>query len=93
MPALSVDAAHDRVRLVEVTFAAWRFVGAVGEVLAPGLMHLGFALGSADAVDELSRVMARAGHRVLEWPRRAGELGRYESVVLDPDGNRVKLTV
>lgn len=67
--------------------------GAVGEVLAPGLMHLGFALGSADAVDELSRVMARAGHRVLEWPRRVGELGRYESVVLDPDGNRVKLTV
>jgi hypothetical protein len=30
---------------------------------------------------------------VLEEPHRAGELGRYESVVLDPDGNRVKLTV
>ena len=67
--------------------------GAVGEVLAPGLMHLGFALGSADAVDEVSRVIARAGHRVLERPHRAGELGRYESIVLDPDGNRVKLTV
>ena len=67
--------------------------GSAGEVLAPGLMHLGFALGSADAVDELSRVIARAGHRVLERPHRAGELGRYESVVLDPDGNRVKLIV
>jgi lactoylglutathione lyase len=67
--------------------------GAGGEVLAPGLVHLGFALGSADAVDELSRVIARAGHRVLDRPHRAGELGRYESVVLDPDGNRVKLTV
>jgi lactoylglutathione lyase len=66
---------------------------AVGEVLAPGLMHLGFVLGSADAVDELSRIIARAGHRVLKRPHRAGELGRYESVVLDPDGNRVKLTV
>lgn len=67
--------------------------GAAGEVLAPGLMHLGFVLGSADAVDELTRVIAWAGHRVLEGPHRAGELGRYESVVLDPDGNRVKLTV
>jgi len=67
--------------------------GAAGGALAPGLLHLGFALGAADAVDELSRVVAAAGHRVIERPGRAGELGRYDSVVLDPDGNRVKLTV
>jgi lactoylglutathione lyase len=60
---------------------------------SPGLVHLGFVLGSADAVDELSKVIAAAGHRVLEPPHRAGALGRYESVVLDPDGNRLKLTV
>jgi lactoylglutathione lyase len=60
---------------------------------SPGFVHLGFALGSADAVDELSKVIAAAGHRVLEHPHRSGELGRYESIVLDPDGNRVKLTV
>jgi lactoylglutathione lyase len=70
-----------------------RAEGAVGDALALGLMHIGFALGSADAVDELSRVIATAGHRVLERPHRTGELGRYESVVLDPDGNRLKLTV
>ena len=58
-----------------------------------GLVHLGFVLGSADAVDELCESIAAAGHRVLELPHRAGELGRYESIVLDPDGNRVKLTV
>jgi lactoylglutathione lyase len=56
-------------------------------------VHLGFALGSADAVDELTRVISAAGHRVIEWPHRTGEPGRYESVVLDPDGNRVRLTV
>jgi lactoylglutathione lyase len=67
--------------------------GAADDALAPGLMHIGFALGSADAVDELSRVIATAGHRVLERPHRTGELDRYESVVLDPDGNRLKLTV
>ena len=59
----------------------------------PVLLHLGLVLGSADAVDELSRVVAAAGHRVPEPPHRVDQGGRYESVVLDPDGNRVKLTV
>lgn len=67
--------------------------GAGGDGASPGLVHLGFALGSADAVDELSEVIAAAGHRVVEPPHRTGDLGRYESVVLDPDGNRLKLTV
>ncbi len=67
--------------------------GAAGEWRSPGVLHLGFALESADAVDELSGVIGAAGHRVLEPPHRTGEPGRYESVVLDPDGNRLKLTV
>ena len=67
--------------------------GVAGGALAPGFVHLGFALGSADSVDELTRVIAAAGHRVIEGPHRAGGLGGYESVVLDPDGNRVRLTV
>jgi len=58
-----------------------------------GLVYLSFALGTADAVDELSGVIAAAGYRVLEPPRRTCEVGCYESVVLDPDGNRVRLTV
>jgi catechol 2,3-dioxygenase-like lactoylglutathione lyase family enzyme len=66
---------------------------ATGDDRSPRLLHLGFALRSADAVDELARVLAAAGHRVLEQPHRTGELGRYESVVLDPDGNRLKLSV
>ena len=67
--------------------------GRAGKGCSTALMQLGFALGSADAVDELSQVLAGAGYRVLEPPRRTGELGCYESVVLDPDGTRVKLTV
>jgi lactoylglutathione lyase len=59
----------------------------------PRLLHLGFALFSADAVDELSRALAAGGYRVLEPPRRTRESGRYESIVLDPDGNRLKLSV
>jgi lactoylglutathione lyase len=67
--------------------------GTAGNQRLPGHSHIGFALGSADAVDELSRVIEAAGYRVLEPPHRTGELGRYESVVVDPDGNRLKLTV
>jgi lactoylglutathione lyase len=59
----------------------------------PRLLHLGFALGSADAVDELSLGLAAAGYRMPEQPHRARGSGRYESVVLDPDGNRLRLSV
>jgi lactoylglutathione lyase len=65
---------------------------AAGDERAAVLLHLGFALESADALDELSRSIAAAGHPVLELPHRTGA-GRYESVVLDPDGNRIKLMV
>src|SRR5262249_4142682 len=55
--------------------------GAAGDDRSSRLVHLGFALGSADAVDNLSEVVAAAGYRVLEWPRRTCELGCYEGVV------------
>jgi lactoylglutathione lyase len=32
------------------------------------------------------------GYPVLDGPRRTGD-GYYESVVLDPDGNRIEITV
>jgi lactoylglutathione lyase len=67
--------------------------GATGNGPPSALLHLGFALGSADAVDELTGVVAAAGHQVLEPPQRIGGPGSYESVIVDPDGNRLKLTV
>jgi lactoylglutathione lyase len=57
-----------------------------------GLTHLALALGSEQRVDELTGTLAHAGFAVLEGPRRTGD-GYYESVVLDPDGNRLELTV
>ena len=67
--------------------------GRAGKGCSAALVRVGFALGSADAVEELSEVLTAAGYRVLEPPHRARGLGRYESVVLDPDGTPVKLTV
>lgn len=56
-----------------------------------GFAHVAFSLGSEVAVDELTRTLERAGYEIVEAPRRTGD-GYYESVVLDPDGNRVELT-
>jgi catechol 2,3-dioxygenase-like lactoylglutathione lyase family enzyme len=64
-----------------------------GDERSRELVQLGFALRSADEVDELTRMLAAAGHRVLEPPHRIGDFGRYESVLLDPDGNPIKLSV
>lgn len=57
-----------------------------------GHPYIALSLGSADAVDRLTTGLAAAGHQVIEPPRRSWE-GAYRSVVLDPDGNRVELTV
>lgn len=56
-----------------------------------GLAHLAFDVGSSADVDALTARLRDAGHRVLDGPRTTGD-GYYESVVLDPDGNRVEIT-
>ncbi len=57
-----------------------------------GLTHLAVSVGSELGVDELTNRLRRDGYEVLDGPRRTGD-GYYESVVLDPDGNRVEITV
>jgi lactoylglutathione lyase len=58
----------------------------------PGGVHVVFALGSADAVDRVTGRLVAVGHPVIERPHRSQD-GCYRSVVLDPDGNHVGLTV
>jgi len=57
-----------------------------------GYAHLAIAIGSEAAVDELTRRLRTNGYTVLNGPRRTGD-GYYESVILDPDGNRIEITV
>jgi lactoylglutathione lyase len=57
-----------------------------------GLAHIAFALGSERAVDELTDLLRSDGYAILDGPRRTGD-GYYESIVRDPDGNLVELTV
>jgi lactoylglutathione lyase len=55
-----------------------------------GLTHFALSVGSQRRVDELTQRLANDGYQVLDGPRRTGD-GYYESVVLDPDGNRVEI--
>jgi len=56
-----------------------------------GLAHLAISVGGPAEVDRLTAALAAAGHRVEGPPRTTGD-GYYESLVLDPDGNRVEIT-
>jgi lactoylglutathione lyase len=56
-----------------------------------GLTHFAIAVGSTTRVDALTDQLRQDGFEVLDGPRRTGD-GYYESVVLDPDGNRIEIT-
>jgi lactoylglutathione lyase len=56
-----------------------------------GLTHLAISVGSVEQVDELTRRLKEDGFAILDGPRRTGD-SYYESVALDPDGNRVEIT-
>ena len=56
-----------------------------------GLTHLAVSLGSEEAVREVTERLKAKGIAVIDGPRRTGD-GYYESVILDPEGNRIELT-
>jgi lactoylglutathione lyase len=56
-----------------------------------GLTHLALSVGSEDQVNQLTGRMRNDGYPVVDGPRRTGD-GYYESVVLDPDGNRLEIS-
>lgn len=57
-----------------------------------GLIHFALSLGSKNAVDSLTTRLKEDGYTVVDGPRTTGD-GYYESVVLDPEGNRIELTL
>ncbi len=57
-----------------------------------GLTHLAISVGSKEKVDSLTEDLRQAQFSVVGEPRTTGD-GYYESVVLDPEGNRIEITV
>ncbi len=57
-----------------------------------GWAHIAFSLGSKEAVDEMTIRLKNAGFPVLSGPRITGD-GYYESLIEDPEGNQIEITV
>jgi lactoylglutathione lyase len=57
-----------------------------------GLAHFAISLGSENAVDQLTKRLQSARVKIVGEPRWTGD-GYYESVIEDPEGNWVELTV
>ncbi|MEL6650582.1 MAG: VOC family protein [Bacteroidota bacterium] len=57
-----------------------------------GIIHFAISLGSKEKVDQLTEQLRTDGYQVVGEARTTGD-GYYESVVLDPEGNRLELTV
>lgn len=56
-----------------------------------GLIHFALSTGNKAEVDRLTELLRTDGYEVVGEPRTTGD-GYYESVVLDPDGNRIEIT-
>jgi lactoylglutathione lyase len=57
-----------------------------------GLTHIAISVGSKQQVDALTEQFRSDGIIVAGEPRTTGD-GYYESVVLDPEGNRIEITI
>ena len=56
-----------------------------------GFTHFAFSVGSEERVEKLTRRLELDGFRCIRAPRRTGN-GYYESIILDPENNRVEMT-
>ncbi len=56
-----------------------------------GYCHIAISVGSEDEVKKLTEKLREDGYEVVGEPRRTGD-GYFESVILDPDGNRIEIT-
>lgn len=54
-----------------------------------GLTHLAFSFESQEAVLSLTEQLRTKGYHIVGEPRISGD-GYFESVILDPDGNRIE---
>lgn len=57
-----------------------------------GLAHIAFSVGSIEAVDKLTDSLIKSGYTLISGPRTTGD-GYYESCILDPEINRIEITV
>ncbi len=82
----------DDTRLELMTKICLREARPWGEEPGPGFAHIAFSSGSAEAVRLLTDRLTRDGVALVSAPRVTGD-GYYESVIADPEGNHVEITI
>jgi lactoylglutathione lyase len=58
----------------------------------PGFIHFAMSVGSKKQVNVLTEKLREDGFTIAGEPRTTGD-GYYESVVLDPEGNQIEITI
>ncbi|WP_304205970.1 VOC family protein [Fusobacterium perfoetens] len=53
-----------------------------------GFTHLAFKVDRKEKVDEMTENFRKNGYKIVGENRTTGD-GCYESIILDPDGNRI----
>jgi lactoylglutathione lyase len=53
---------------------------------------MAISVGSKERVDSLTEEIDNAGYAVISEPRTTGD-GYYESIIADPDGNLIEITL
>ncbi|WP_299318007.1 VOC family protein [uncultured Maribacter sp.] len=58
----------------------------------PGFIHFAMSVGSKKQVNVLTEKLREDGFTIAGEPRTTGD-GYYESLVLDPEGNQIEITI
>lgn len=62
------------------------------EVIDNELVHFAISVGTREKVNALTEQLRADGFTIEGEPRTTGD-GYYESVILDPEGNQIEITI
>ncbi|APQ17228.1 VOC family protein [Maribacter hydrothermalis] len=57
-----------------------------------GIIHFAMSVGTKDKVNTLTEKLRADNYTIAGEPRTTGD-GYYESVILDPEGNQIEITI
>ena len=57
-----------------------------------GYIHIAISVGRVEKVNALADRFRKDGFEIIDGPRRTGD-GYYEVVILDPEMNRIEITI
>ena len=77
---------------VELMQKTDQILSSASKEIMTGFHHMAFSTGSKKSVDQLTLLLEAKGYKIKSQPHVTGD-GFYESVVSDPEGNTIEITV